>query len=236
MRYFPALSVAAILSAIGVNPVQAALVKYEFTATVSTIVEQAHGSDVFDHVNSSVVAGRKISTSDTWTGTFVYDTELALSRWQPTPPAVGTHSMFEGYLAATISDRETGLSFHSSPNLFSLMSVRNSPNNAGSDYISINTHVFGADYESSSFWFHDLTGNALSSATPPSNLNLEDFKFTRVSYSFLRGIDDYWMSAEAVLTSLTRVGDNTSVPEPATYVLLWLGLVALVITKRNYSN
>jgi hypothetical protein len=99
-----------------------------------------------------------------------------------------------------------------------------------SDFLSLTTHASGAGFETGRFWFHDLYGNAFSSSVPPASLQLGDFQFASVSYSFLQNGTDNWMNAEANITSLTLV--TAPVPEPSTYAMLGLGLAALAMTKR----
>ncbi|WP_338762648.1 PEP-CTERM sorting domain-containing protein [Massilia sp. METH4] len=211
MRVFAAL----VLAAVAAVPAHAAIVQYQFTATV-TRMHEVRGAVTYEDVDSSSLAGPTISLGDTWTGAFFYDTDQSF-----------------GYVASFIQDTSTGLLFDSKlveplPQVF----VLDSQPGAGSDSVQLVTYDADADLETGSFYFSDFDGTALSGTALPASLDLNAFEYASVSYNFLRGADFDSVNAEATITSLTLSDLPPPVPEPSTYAMLGLGLAALAMTKR----
>ncbi|GGY16072.1 PEP-CTERM sorting domain-containing protein [Massilia dura] len=232
MRILPAL----LLAAVAATPAQAAIVKYEFTATVATVAAWPSGTANGGFVDSSSIAGPIISLGDTWTGTLFYETDRQLTPWPLQQPPGGSFLGYAGYAASTIVDAQTGLSFHSNPVDFNPphMSVHDMPV-GGTDFIVINTYASGANLESGSFMFTDGDGSVFSSAVPPPGLDLADFLYATVHYGFTDANGDL-LSVDARITSLASTDLPPPVPEPSTYAMLGLGLAALAMTRRSGSR
>ncbi len=229
MRIHPFLLLAAVATA----PAHAAIVMYEFTATVATGITVKDGdTGLWNYSTSSNVAGPTIWVGDTWTGTFSYDTELTLTAYQPEPPLGGSYGIYEGAMASTLSNPSTGLSYRSNGG-YATMQVFDM---AAGDYdsLSFKTNAFSTDFESSTFSFFDASGTALSGPTPPAGITLSDYHYATVEYTFSRTSDGDWMQAKANITSLTLV--TTPVPEPSTYAMLGLGLGLLTFLSRKKAR
>lgn len=224
----------ALLFAVATIPAQAAIVSYQFTASVNSIAEIPGDTDTVNFLSSSSLAGPRISIGDSWTGTFSYDTDMQLGTYQPPQPAQGAHTMYKGFAQTTIKDARTGLSFESTlpyPWSTGSLIIWNEATNVGSDifwmYSESNASANGNEF--GSVWLNDRNGSTFGDATIPLALSLNDFLSASVSYEFSqRGTGNY-MHAEAWLLSLTPV---IAVPEPATYAMLALGL-AFIGARRQ---
>ncbi|HEX8605002.1 MAG TPA: PEP-CTERM sorting domain-containing protein [Pseudoduganella sp.] len=223
---------ALLLAAVAAVPAHAAIVRYDFTATVDAVYEVPAGASSGGFVEASSMAGPTISNGDTWSGSLVYDTALQLAAWQPEQPEGGIYRNYTGSITSTITDPETGLAFESrlTTTHLALMQVYDMPAGTGPDVVSMHTYAPGSALEAGSFVFGDAHGSLLASATPPAGLDLAAILYSSVTYAFRRDSGEL-MSAQATITSLSFT-ELPPVPEPSTYAMLGLGLAALAMTKK----
>jgi hypothetical protein len=220
----------------------ATIVTYTFQAKVSSITERLNPNGDFVDVLQSGFAGTPVAIGDIVTGSFRYDTSVALGSYQPDQKPGLDYRMYDAGTMDSISyvDRTTGLAITSQPTLNWLGSyqVHDSVPIAGdfaSDFFSMLLHAEPDGlFATSRLMLMDLYGNAFQSAAVPKELILSAFQYATVGGSFLRDSDDGWMSFSADITSLERVG--TDVPEPgsaALFAIAAAGLFGLRKTRRR---
>ena len=213
----------------------AAVVTYDFTATVSSMFEYERDVEKITTVTSSTMTGRLIANGQTIRGKFSYDTQTPLSPYyQPEQPAGGSYQLYMGSPNNTIEliyDVD-GYRFQSSrAPLSGLIQVKNVLSGTDYDIFSMNgsTGYQPVNFETASLMLFNQTGAAFTGPDIPGNLNFADFGYAHIDYGWLRQADGNQVHADATITSMSlTVAD---VPEPDVGFLIALGLGALAISR-----
>lgn len=233
-------ALSALLFAAAAVPAQAALVKYEYTATVTNLYEIDALTGSNSAVDTSNIPGSTFAPGDSWSGTIVYDDQMPLfPHIQPPQPEGGSHRVHMGYIHSTISNAQTGFTFAGVPNQVpgANMQVYDVPAGEGADFVSLHDYHYGAPgsaVELGWFQFVDEEGSILGATTDPASISLTQFPYAFAHYAFNHG--SAHMQAFARITSLTRVDIQSPVPEPATYGMLGLGLGILAFLSRKQQR
>jgi hypothetical protein len=235
MKRFMRVLAAGLICFVG-NAAQAMVLTYTYQARVSSIVENAGPGMAFIDVTQSDFAGTPVAIGDIVTGSFRYDTSVALVSYQPPQDAGVDYRVYASgandYI--TYVDKRSGLAFTSMPSLnwLGLNQVHDSvpiPGNYAADFFSMGR---SADndimYASALMWFDDLYGNAFQSGAMPTQLDLAAFQFASVDGSFMRLSDRAYMSFSADISSLERV----DLPEPSSALLFVIAAGGLFGLRR----
>jgi hypothetical protein len=224
------------------NITQAAILTYDFTATISKIWEYKGGQ--ITYVNSSNVPGVTVANGYSITGQFTFDTQTPLSAYQPAPPESGSYILYSSAgrvnnLSLTI--QQNILSFESNPDSWQfLVQVANDASTfSGSDILSVSAASAYSPYsfQSATINLFDSTGRIFANAQLPTNLALPSFSYSNIDYAWLNQSDGSQMHANGALTSLT-LRPASPVPEPSSWrmLLLGVGLLSGVIKIRSRSQ
>nr|WP_315212360.1 PEP-CTERM sorting domain-containing protein [uncultured Duganella sp.] len=206
---------------------QAAVVSYDFTATINAIQEGTF-TDSQSSVISSAKAGTSYSIGDIVHGHFEYDTQTGLLNYQPAQSPFGTHLLYEdagakNKLVATTSSGATLPAVSPPP----LLQVRDDVE-PGSDIFAIGrVDYLDSAYQTTSVLLIDPSANWLNSSAIPSSLLGYSYGLFKTDYFFLN--DRSSLGVSASITSLTP---TSPVPEPASYVMLLAGLLTVVYFRR----
>jgi hypothetical protein len=235
VKLFVRVLVAGVAFFVG-SAAQAMVVTYTYQARVSSIVENAGPNAGFVGVKQSDFAGTPVMIGDLITGSFQYDTSVALGSYQPAQEAGVDYRMYvsgaNDYI--TYVDKRTGLAFASMPSLNWLNStqVHDSvpvPGDFAADYFSMDRSASDdVMYASAHIWLDDVYGNAFQSAAMPTQLELAAFQYGSVDGSFLRISDRAYMSFSADISSLNRV----DLPEPSSAFLFAIAAGGLFGLRR----
>jgi hypothetical protein len=218
------------------NAAQAMVVTYTYQARVNSIVENAGPGEAFVDVMQSNFAGTPVSIGDIVTGSFQYDTSVALGSYQPDPEAGVDYRLYRSgsndYI--TYVDKRSGLAFTSMPTLswLGLNQIHDSvpiPGNFAADFFSMErSAITDTMYAGAQMWFNDLYGNAFQSGAMPTQLDLAAFQFASVDGSFMRLSDSAYMRFSADISSLERV----DLPEPSSAFLFAIAAGGLFGLRR----
>lgn len=216
---------------------RAVTVTYNFTATVSTLWEYDKSSGSIQNVLSSGLAGTAVAMNDVLSGSFTYNTDWALSAYQPTPaPTSGSWVMYAAPTSvAAISYSVNGASLYDASG-FAAVQVQNDavqPYSASRDnfYLGNVGSNLAVYYQSAGISLQDGTHTVFQSDAIPTNLSLASFSYAMVIGEWLRQSDGDQLHMGATLTSLTP--SVSPVPEAGTASLLGLGLTAVALVARR---
>ncbi|RSZ57426.1 PEP-CTERM sorting domain-containing protein [Massilia atriviolacea] len=209
---------------------QAQVVTFDFTAKV-------HGLDTSG--GKVIGPGFDIAAGDTVHGRFSFDVATPLSTLVDWTPAYKSR-LYEGpqhpVLAAFTVDRNGQTSAIGHPSASSIL-VENAPVSLGGDSLKFQTSIHAPDWSQGSWvalTFNDRTGTALDSMSIPGSFSLSAFH----SASFIFGWSDNTKNTHlntggyGTITSLTQVV-TSPVPEPTTYAMFAVGLVAVGAMARR---
>jgi hypothetical protein len=215
---------------------QAMVLTYTYQAKVSSVVENAGPGAAFVDVTQSDFAGTPVAIGDIVTGSFQYDTSVALGSYQPAQEAGVDYRVYASgandYI--TYVDKRSGLAFTSMPTLnwLGLNQIHDSVPTSGNfapDFFSMSRSAINDTmYAGAQMWFNDLYGNAFQSGAMPTQLDLAAFQFASVDATFLRVSDKAYMRFSADISSLQRV----DLPEPSSAFLFAIAAGGLFGLRR----
>lgn len=211
------------------------VLKYRFTGQVTDMAEYNNGTGTSTELRSSDLAGKPVTVEELVIGYFSYDTAVALLPKQYDPGAFGSYLRYGGGVHASLAFTGGGLEYRSNAApTYSSVTVANGPELFdGRDQISFRTIAGSIPlYETLSITFWDQTGTALSNPNIPAHLSLGDFSYGSFSYSW-RDDDGIDLLVLGLLTSLTAVDDVQPVPEPASWLLILIGITAIGTVARR---
>lgn len=235
MKRFTRVLAAGLICLVG-NAAQALVLTYKYQARVSSIVENAGPGAAYVDVTQSDFSGTSVAIGDIVTGSFQYDTSVALGSYQPAQEAGVDYRVYASGANdfVTYVDKRSGLAFTSMPSLnwLGLNQVHDSvpiPGNFASDFFSMSRSADNDTmYASALMWFDDLYGNAFQSGAMPTQLDLAAFQVASVDGSFMRLSDRAHMSFSADISSLDRV----DLPEPSSAFLFAIAAGGLLGLRR----
>jgi hypothetical protein len=216
----------------------AQVVTFDFTGKVDSMFE--YDGTTITTVQSSALSGVDIANGDSVHGRFSYDLSTPLSTiYQPSQPAGGSNLLYEGPqhpLQAMITFEQPAYTFTADSSGFSQIYVANntSPSDNG-DMFTLSANAFTpgiTQTRSLHFHFFDFSGNTITGPSIPGSLSLPAFNYAAVSYSWSRVSDGKQFHATALISSLTP-GVTSPVPEPSTYAMFAVGLLALGAIARR---
>lgn len=231
-----------LLSAFLIAPsAEAALVSYNFTASIVSMYEWNPSSNTAADLNQSNFPGYLIDSSWTISGNYQYDTQAPVSLgYQPAASNGGHDALYRSTTPSpgfTYSFGGGGPALQTEGALW-LEVVDQSTSATGWDVFYTRGQVSAGVglYQEVSLSLYDQTGTVYSSAAIPSGLALEDFHLRLFNTLFIRE-DGSTLTVTAVMTSLSAAEDS-SVPEPATLFLAGIGIFLSLrgVSSRNRAS
>lgn len=222
---------AALLSA----GAQAAIITYQYTATVSLITEYDYASDTYTDLLESNFTGNQVMIGDVLRGIVRYDTAAVKSTYQP-PDRGGKQTTFYNagpQDAITYRFDATGLAYQSDPSRGGQTSVGNAPPMSGMvDHFSKSSSFADSDYiYNGDILLGNTDGTAFQDTSLPSLLDPALFQELLVGGAIYRraNLDAFYF--EANITSFTLL--PADVPEPGALLLFAAGAGSLVAARRR---
>ncbi|MFP5390105.1 MAG: PEP-CTERM sorting domain-containing protein [Gammaproteobacteria bacterium] len=210
-------------------PAFAEVVTFEYTGVFNTIREEATPRS--RRVAESAIVPGSIRVGDSFHGRFSYETSVTLTPWVENPQWASFYNDFSNPIpapATTFVVDKSGTTIVSSIAAPSLTAYDNSNNR---DFVVDPIFKYVPNgYGSVSFDFFDDTGALLPALAAPTSLDLDALYSADARLVWSSGGKTVF--AEGMLTSLTKV---SPVPEPASYILLFVGL-AIVAGGASRSN
>jgi hypothetical protein len=235
-RYF--ISAFAALSGLAASDSNAALVQYNFSATIYHLFEYNASKDTSIDLLSSSFAGSLVSNGDKVVGSVYFDNAASLSPYyQPPTPTEGTYQLYTSF-GSTQQTRfnvgTVGPSYASSveQSAYTLIQVANNASTfSGWDILSLsNSAAYNAVMsQDMTINLFDKTGTAFQNSSIPANIDLARFFYANLDSGWLRRSDGNQFHFEATLTSLIAA----PVPELRSNLLLIVGF-AIVFGFSRY--
>lgn len=234
MKIFTSTLLAAVFA---MGHANAQVVTFDFTAKVQWMTE--YDGKASTDVTSSALSGVEIANGDMVHGRFSFDVSTPLSpifQWSEMPSESAL--IYEGPqhpVLGSITFERPAYTFTSTTPYFSSISVGNSPASWVGDAFVLHSAELTEDKaysRSLSVSLYDASGNALSSRSIPGSLSLPAFSSAFVTYSWMRMSDGAYLNSGAMITSMTQVV-TSPVPEPSTYAMFAVGLLALGAIARR---
>lgn len=229
MKMFAGTLLAAMLA---MGSAHAEVVAFNFTAKVDE-----------SNANNGKGPGLDIAVGDVVHGRFSFDVSTPLStlvEWTPEFHGRLYESPQHPVFAAITVERtgQTSVIDHS---FTSSISVLDAPVSWGGDSLTFQTSIQTPDWSQSrwlEFNFGDRSGTALDSKSIPSSFALSAFEYASFSFGWSDRTTDSPVSSggNGTITSMTRVV-TSPVPEPTTYAMFAVGLLALgAMTRRKAAS
>lgn len=205
--------IAGLLLAIGTASTQAAIVTYEYTASVGFI--QVPAGSLYDSVSSTSLPGFYTELGETVTGTLTYDTSAAALNASDDAATYGW-----GSVASSVTFSGSGHRFTGSA--YTLMTVTN----GWSDSVSVHEPYLDGQPPPVEFGlrFFGDSASVLSSTAPPWT-ELRNFEY--MAFSYRTSDSDVFISGAITSLQLT-----SPIPEPASIGMLLAGLGVVALRRR----
>ena len=220
------------------NSASAAIISYDFTATVHFVTETDTAKNYLTtSVTSSSLAGLPIALDQVIHGHFSIDTGTLIN--PASQSAVASQDGYQMY-AGSFGQNNFSAAFVGGPAIESsagasntLQVVNSMSGKGGADTLSAGTYVYSAQsLQTASIFLDDFSGKAFNQDGVPSTLTLADFGYASFHYSY----GSYTpgskiLSVDARIDSLTPMA---AVPEPASYAMLAGGLLLLAWRRKTH--
>lgn len=217
----------------------AAVVTYNFTATVAFIGESSSPTNPWTLVDLTTLTGMTVAAGQEIHGSFSYDTAMGLDPvYQPPPESSGTYMIYSDpnnntkVVAPGVLTPPQEVQYETN-----LMEIANNATTfAGGDFFWLSHYVMAPDNSGSRsiISLTDFGGAAFDHGGVPASLTLSisslDYaRYTMTYYLATGGYVNIWSN----LTSLTPA---TAVPEPETYAMLLAGIALLGWQARKRAR
>ena len=222
---------ALLLGSMASSGANAEVVVFDYTAVVSSVTENRVPVDSF------VIDGKTITSGYTLRGSFTIDLATPVYEANPDNPSSNSYGHYRGSVGnvANVTVEETGFHFQSAPSspYSSGFTVVNSDRGDSFFYESGGLAFSGANnrFEYLIVDISDTTGLLLSHARPPTQLSIDGAGNATARYYVSLFETSKYYDATAQLTSLQL--HVTPVPEPQTYPMLGIGLLAVGACARR---
>jgi len=212
----------------------AAVVTYNFTATVAAIDETLPPAYTSTLKDLSTLTGMAVALGQEIHGSFSYDTAMGLNvNYQPPPETSGTYLLYNDpnnattIIAPDVFARPQEVIYGTN-----LLQIANDATTFfGGDTLSLSTTVMAPDFSSfnGSISLFDFSGTAFDHGGVPTSLRLSSFNYAAYELYYFLPTGGY-VRIESAITALTPAA---AVPEPETYAMLMAGLALICWRTRK---